>query len=196
MEQEDLLIHQLADSVGVSIRTIRYYIAEGLLPPPETKGRYATFNEEYRMRLELILKLKNAFLPLKEIRDRIAGLDPQQVRDMLDRLETGTAIQDEQLLDLSPSQKMMVKEKPLGGALDYLATKMNAPRLEVLQPDQVGRNVPPKTSRPQRRQAPAAENWQRIELAPGLEIHVRNAEEAVYRERIRQIVEFAQIQFS
>jgi len=196
MEQEDFLIHQLADRVGVSIRTIRYYIAEGLLPPPEPRGRYATFNEEYRMRLELILKLKNTFLPLKEIRDRIAGLDPQQVREMLDQLGTGTPAQPVQVLDANPSQKMMVKETPLGGALDYLATKMNAPRLEVLQPDKVGRNVPPKPSRAQRKQTPAAEHWQRIELAPGLEIHVRDAEEAVYQERIRQIVEFAQIQFS
>jgi len=195
MEQEDFLIHQLADRVGVSIRTIRYYIAEGLLPPPEPRGRYATFNEEYRMRLELILKLKNTFLPLKEIRDRIAGLDPQQVREMLDQLGTGTPAQPVQVLDANPSQKMMVKETPLGGALDYLATKMNAPRLEVLQPDKVGRNVPPKPSRPQRKQTSAVEHWQRIELVPGLEIHVRDAEEAVYRERIRQIVEFAQIQF-
>lgn len=196
MDQEGYSINELAEKVGVSVRTIRYYIIEGLLPAPDMKGRYATYSEEYSTRLELILKLKNAFLPLKEIRDRIVGLDPQQIREMLDRLETGNSGQSMQMFDMLPPQKMMIKEQPLGGALEYLAANLNAPKLEGQQPAEAARKIPPQPSRPQRRQARPSESWQRIELAPGLEIHVRVQEEPYYRERIRQIVEFAQIQFS
>src|SRR3989304_7048216 len=102
---EDLLIHELADQAGVSVRTIRYYISQGLLPAPEPKGRYATFNEDYRLRLELIRRLKEAFLPLKEIRDRIAGLDPAQVQSLLDQLESGSP-------NINLGQNFMLAEPP------------------------------------------------------------------------------------
>jgi len=196
MDQQDYLIHELAEKVGISVRTIRYYIAEGLLPSPEPKGRYATFNEEYLMRLELILKLKNAFLPLKEIRDRIAGLDPQQVRDLLDQLEHGNDAQQYAHPAKPASPRLMIRERPLEGALDYLEKEMKAAQGDAKKPEFERNIIPIQPSRPLRRQTGEVENWQRIELAPGLEIHVRSTEEPYYRERIRQIVEFAQIQFS
>ncbi|HZW02420.1 MAG TPA: MerR family transcriptional regulator, partial [Anaerolineaceae bacterium] len=62
MNSSDYLIHELADLAGVSIRTIRYYINEGLLPAPDARGRYSTYREEYLDRLRLIRKLKDAFL--------------------------------------------------------------------------------------------------------------------------------------
>jgi hypothetical protein len=40
------------------------------------------------------------------------------------------------------------------------------------------------------------ETWQRVVLAPGLELSIRSTEEPFYRERIRQLIEFAKIQFS
>jgi len=84
-----------------------------------------------------------------------------------------------------------IKEQPLAGALDYLSN-MTGGQPSAKSP----RNVPALLAQPQRRPPSEVETWQRIPLAPGLELHVRPAEEPFYRERIRQIVEFARIQFS
>ena len=65
MVDDPLLISDLAERAGVSVRTIRFYISEGLLPPPQAHGRYSVYDEEYLTRIELIKLLKNAFLPLK-----------------------------------------------------------------------------------------------------------------------------------
>lgn len=190
MNTEDYLIHELAEKAGISVRTIRYYISEGLLPAPDTKGRYATFSEEYRLRLELILKLKDAFLPLKEIRDRIVGLDQTQIKELLDQFDAANA-NNQNAMFVSDATLHEVKERPLTGALDYLANIMGEQQVSKSP-----RNIPAPLVQPQRRPASEVETWQRILLAPGLELHVRPAEEPYYRERIRQIVEFARIQFS
>lgn len=190
MKPEDYLIHELAEKVGISVRTIRYYISEGLLPAPDTKGRYATFSEEYRLRLELILKLKDAFLPLKEIRDRIVGLDQTQIKELLDQFDAANS-NNQEIIFASDVLPREIKERPLNSALDYLSNMMGD------QPSAKSpRNIPAPLAQPQRRPTSEVETWQRISLAPGLELHVRPAEEPYYRERIRQIVEFARIQFS
>ncbi|MCC6705677.1 MAG: MerR family DNA-binding transcriptional regulator, partial [Thermomicrobiales bacterium] len=38
MNDERYSLQELSDAAGVSPRTVRYYIAEGLLPPPEPAG--------------------------------------------------------------------------------------------------------------------------------------------------------------
>jgi DNA-binding transcriptional MerR regulator len=69
MTTEELLIHELAEKAGVSVRTIRYYIEEGLLPPPTYEGKYSFYSTAYLDRLELIRRLKDSYLPLREIRE-------------------------------------------------------------------------------------------------------------------------------
>ncbi len=66
--EKKFLINELAKRAKTTVRTIRYYTSEGLLPQPETDGKYAYYDENHLRRLELILRLKEAFLPLKEIR--------------------------------------------------------------------------------------------------------------------------------
>ena len=76
-------IAELADRAGVTPRTVRYYTAEGLLPPPDTRGRYAVYGDDHLHRLELIARLKEAYLPLGEIRSRLEQLSVEQVQAML-----------------------------------------------------------------------------------------------------------------
>ncbi len=66
-----LRIGELADRAGVSVATIKFYIREGLLPPPPVKtGRtMGYYDEAYLERLLLIRKLREEnFLPLRAIR--------------------------------------------------------------------------------------------------------------------------------
>jgi DNA-binding transcriptional MerR regulator len=77
-------IGELAELAGVTPRTIRYYTAEGLLPRPDARGQYALYGQEHLLRLQLIARLKAAYLPLGEIKARIEHLDPDQIRQLLE----------------------------------------------------------------------------------------------------------------
>jgi DNA-binding transcriptional MerR regulator len=62
---------ELADRAGVSTRTVRYYIQQGLLQEPEARGPGAHYSEEHLDRLLLIKRLQKEHLPLAEIRKAI-----------------------------------------------------------------------------------------------------------------------------
>ncbi len=64
-------IGELAERSGVTVRTIRYYVEEGLLPPPPRRGKYGDFDESYVQRLQLIHQLKEERLPLPDIQHRL-----------------------------------------------------------------------------------------------------------------------------
>lgn len=83
-EETTYTIGALADAAGVTPRTIRYYTSEGLLPPPDTRGKYALYSEDHLLRLRLIARLKDAYLPLGEIRARLEPLTSAQVQQLLD----------------------------------------------------------------------------------------------------------------
>lgn len=80
-------IGEFAAAAGVSARTVRYYIVEGLMPPPEGAGLGAMYGQAHLDRLQLILRLKDAYLPLKEIRRQLTGLDDAGVRRRLKALK-------------------------------------------------------------------------------------------------------------
>jgi DNA-binding transcriptional MerR regulator len=67
-------IGQLAAISGVTRRTIRYYVAIGLLPPGEGTGPRRLYADFHINRLKLIRKLKDQFLPLDEIKRRMSGM--------------------------------------------------------------------------------------------------------------------------
>jgi DNA-binding transcriptional MerR regulator len=83
MTTEELLIHELAERAGISVRTIRYYIEEGLLPQPSYQGKYSYYSKAYLDRLELIRRLKDSYLPLKEILSIMNSLSDEDVHRRL-----------------------------------------------------------------------------------------------------------------
>src|SRR5436853_5736372 len=76
-------IEDLAEGAGVRVRTVRFYIAEGLLPGPGARGRAAAYGEEHLLRLRLIRRLAERHVPLAEMRVRLAGLSLDEVRTLL-----------------------------------------------------------------------------------------------------------------
>ncbi|HEY8445772.1 MAG TPA: MerR family transcriptional regulator [Thermomicrobiales bacterium] len=98
---------ELTEAAGVSVRTVRYYIAEGLLPPAVTAGARSFYTQAHLDRLRLIGLLKEAYLPLKEIRRRLAGLDDAEVRRLL--------------AETAAEQRVAAREIPSDSAADYIA---------------------------------------------------------------------------
>jgi DNA-binding transcriptional MerR regulator len=167
--QAEYSINELAQKANVSVRTVRFYINEGLLPAPATRGRYTVYNDEYLDRLELIRRLKDAFLPLKEIRHTVTPLSWQEVQAALADLRKR---ESENLMESSlpaPSGRRIEERK--SSALDYITGLLSSPP--------VSRPLPPRQAAP----APSAdmdfslspdqEAWRRVRLAPGIEIHLR-----------------------
>jgi len=58
---------ELARLSGVSERTVRYYVEEGLLPRPAGRGRGANFLEDHLTRLRLIRAMQDAGNDLETI---------------------------------------------------------------------------------------------------------------------------------
>lgn len=55
---EQLTVDELAARTGMTVRTVRFYAGEGLLPAPARRGRIAYYGAQHRMRLELIRELQ------------------------------------------------------------------------------------------------------------------------------------------
>ncbi len=68
---------QLGALCGVSERTVRYYVEEGLLPPPASRGRGANFEEGHLTRLRLVRAMQEAGNDLDTIRDYLGELEQQ-----------------------------------------------------------------------------------------------------------------------
>ena len=67
-ETETYGVGDLAALGGVSRRTVRYYVQEGLLPAPEGLGRGARYGDEHLRRLLRVKSLQEEGLTLDEVR--------------------------------------------------------------------------------------------------------------------------------
>lgn len=184
-------IDQLAERVGTPVRTIRYYIAEGLLPGPGARGKAATYGDEHLARLRLIRRLVEQRVPLAEIRERLARLSAAEVAALL-------AGEDRHAADLLrvaelPSPKEYIAALLRQGQHGRPTTPAMPPapaRVPMASPamgQSPGRAPAPRQEprEPYRIDVGAAEPWLRLELAPGVELHVS----AEAKERHHALVE-------
>jgi DNA-binding transcriptional MerR regulator len=195
-----LTMDELAARVGVPVRTVRFYIAEGLLPGASTRGKGASYTHEHLDRLQLIRLLVARHLPLAEVRELVTRLPPAEVRDVIQEEQERTeevAAQASKptspkeylsaLLDQArgyPSQGIAT-----GGAQGSRSTAVSKewpqPQLQKSEDQPPQSPVPPLPAQSQpdlRSPLPPAERarrsevalpWHRWELAPGIEIQVR-----------------------
>jgi DNA-binding transcriptional MerR regulator len=167
-DDERFSLTELADLGRVTPRTVRYYLAQGLLPAVGLSGPGSKYDPAHLARLRLIRRLQAEHLPLAEIRRRLEGLDETEIRDL-----AGSG-------DPAP---------PTDSALDYLRTLLDGPEghrtLAVQRPTAPARF--PAVAMPvagvadavverydQPGSAPVERSqWERIALAPDVELHVR-----------------------
>ncbi|HVE87367.1 MAG TPA: helix-turn-helix domain-containing protein [Myxococcales bacterium] len=82
---------ELADEVGVSPRTVRYYVQRGLLPAPAFKGPDTVYGAEHLLRLRAIRKLQQQYLPLDAIQVELLRRSPEQLQELLNAPEVPPA---------------------------------------------------------------------------------------------------------
>jgi DNA-binding transcriptional MerR regulator len=64
---EEYTVDALAARTGTTVRTLRFYAGEGLLPPPTRRGRTAVYDRRHRLRLELIRTFQDQGFTLSAI---------------------------------------------------------------------------------------------------------------------------------
>lgn len=90
-EAKTWTVGELADELGVTTRTLRFYEAEGLITPARA-GSARVYDHRDRTRLRLILRGKRFGMSLSEIReivdmyDGAASSERKQLEILLDRL--------------------------------------------------------------------------------------------------------------
>ncbi len=106
MVQERYSLKELCSAANVTERTVRFYIKEGLLPPPEGSGPFSRYGPEHRLRLLLIRRLKAEFLPLSEIKSL---LDSQPLAELQKLAQQPDGVR----ADLSASQGSQIRLESL-----------------------------------------------------------------------------------
>ena len=192
MSSENLLIHELAEQASTTVRTIRYYTDEGLLPQPLIQGKYAYYSLNHLNRLELIRRMKDAYLPLREIR---------QIMNSLSDAEVLLRLQEQ--VPSTPKTELESKPEQSGTkALEYISRLMGEQSAHRPQ----GTATPSQSAQPRRRGGPIpiianqpvaptsfseGETWQRIPFAPGIELSLRMPTDPDSTIRVQQLIAFA-----
>jgi DNA-binding transcriptional MerR regulator len=176
---------ELAGLAGVTTRTVRYYMSQGLLPSVGTSGPGAKYDDRHLARLRLVRRLQREHLPLAEIRQQLEDLDDDAIAALVDEptatpdpkdsaldyirrlLEPSRPARSERGLEPipAPGRRLMMRtlaaprEPPVGSALAGFAMAREALPAPVAEPP-----AEPRFERSQ---------WERIPLAPDVELHVR-----------------------
>ena len=79
MPDDPYSLGDLARLADVTPRTVRYYVAQGLLPSPDAAGPATRYGEGHLARLRLIRRLQREHLPLAEIRVRLERMEDDAV---------------------------------------------------------------------------------------------------------------------
>jgi len=195
-----LTLEELADQSGLPIRTIRYYIQVGLLDGPDTHGKFASYSPEHLDRLGLISRLKErTHLPLEEISKLFRHGTPEQIQQMRDILNhpAGRVI----IINTDEPEEELSDEAG-ASALDYIRNidqvQYNTreihdrPALSAPEISKSNSHRSPHTyGETQDRAKTREENWQRIWITDGVELHIRATREKQVKIKIQEIVAYA-----
>jgi DNA-binding transcriptional MerR regulator len=184
-------ISDLARLSGVSVRTIRYYLSQGLLPAPGESGPGAHYAESHLDRLRLTKRLQEQHLPLAEIRSRLAQLTDDDVSTLAAASEERPA---------SPTSALdyirgVLGEERSPGAergTSLLRRQAASPRPAVSEAIPISASSLPLPAQPPTQpQPPERSQWERLSLGPNVEIHVRRPLSRLEQKRVERLITIA-----
>ncbi len=194
----DYSLQELADLAGVTPRTIRYYIVSGLLPSPGRAGPGTTYADGHLNRLRLVRRLQREHLPLAEIRSRLAALDDATVAALVEAPASepaaGSAIDyirgvlegdgTPGQMAWNPAVDLGSSSSPIGppaGPVPGRALALEVPGFRLAESSQAYTETP----------TPDRSQWDRVVLAPDVELHVRRPLGRRQHKRVERLIEIA-----
>ena len=181
-------LSELADLAGVTPRTVRYYLASGLLPGVGQSGPGAKYGEDHLGRLRLIRRLQRDHLPLAEIRRRLEGLDDDAVRGLAEQPTTPGRPTTPRSTTSDPSLRRLDRRRaaPRSSPCRRAHPRRPSQREHPIGiAESVGDYTSPTTNPVERSQ------WERVVLAPDVELHVRRPLSRTQNKRVDRLVTIA-----
>lgn len=212
---------ELAQLGDVTIRTIRYYIGQGLLPSPIAEGPNTRYTAGHVDRLLLIRELQREHLPLAEIRSRLERLDDTQVRELIevghsiteprgtafDYIQSVLAGTDRRAFSLPLAQPQWIESTP---AMPSPTTPPSGSPRRLSRASLLRKPAKPEDPGPDPDPYAALEpsvssyaltlsdspaldrsQWDRISLAPDVELHIRRPLSRLQNRRVERLLAVA-----
>ncbi|TVQ24663.1 MAG: MerR family transcriptional regulator [Spirochaetaceae bacterium] len=183
-------VSELEHLTGVSRRTIHFYVKEGVIAPPDGTAGGAYYGEAHLVRLKLTRELQKSHLKLSGIREAMDSLTLDQMRSMLQKAKGSAKVWNK------PSLEAWLEHR-VAGVEGVVADR--SPRYEDVA-HSAGESEPAWNQpfldlarSPDNRSAEGAgragthHTWERIEVAPGLEVLVRSDLLPQYRRAIAEL---------
>lgn len=162
-------INELAHQTDTPVRTIRFWVAEGILPPPSGRGPAAVYGPGHRDRITLIRRLQDGHLPLAAIRSQLEALDDAGVSAAL----TAPPVAE-----------------PAVSAADYVRQVLGKRHALSEPAAKLSTSAEPPATRTKR------STWERITLHPDIELHVRRPLARADQRRLETLLATAERLFS
>ena len=148
-------------SAEVNVRLVRHLSSLGLLDESGRTGREARYQVRHLLQLLAVRRLMAEGHTTTAIKKLTAGVSDQQLRALLSG-ETRAGLRQDDAAEVSLSAAA-----PSNAALDFL--------------QKIGRQTEPSPTPARARSAPSSSpsaapsssDWRRVEIVPGLELHVR-----------------------
>jgi DNA-binding transcriptional MerR regulator len=216
MPDEPYTIADLARLADVTPRTIRYYVAQGLLPSPGAAGPATRYGEGHLARLRLIRRLQREHRPLAEIRVRLERMgdgdveaalvaseqalpEPPRgtdatlvyVRDLMTRAGVAPRFYGQPSATPAPLANRMEFQP---GAPDMFPVRETPGPLPSVpapsSPAETPATLAPLVPAPREVIADRS-TWERLSITPDVEIHVRRPLDRAANKRVERLVRIA-----
>ena len=184
---DELTLEDLVNISGLPLRTVRFYIQEGLLPGPDSRGKNARYTEEHLERLEWIQRLKEHHRPLREIRILLNNMTPREIKALLN----GQEKMQEYLSNFNVKGEDAIDHLPVGNsALDYIrSVEGKEGKTQEATDPTVNLNLSAPAS-----VSPSSidirESWQRIVIGDGIELNLKLPIRSEDKARIDELIAF------
>lgn len=199
-----LTLEDLAIKTGLSLRTLRFYMQEGLLQGPETHGKYASYSPEHLARLKMIQRLKDLHLPLQEIRELLNNMTSDDVSQMLgyqsvimNKLMDSPALDQGQASSIQTGESALEYIYKLEHRMDTVrslkstsnARQMNTSPVASTEHEMFMQNYDMDTE--VESNTKGNELWSRIVIQDGIEINTRQSNDPMIIEKVTKLIDFA-----
>lgn len=136
----------------VTPRLVRHYTGQGLLDEPLKSGRYAVYTYRHLLQVLLVRRLLAEGYGASAIGDLAVSKTDAELEILLD----------------GGVQLTVEAANPALGFLEQIRRRQSVPIAEPTQDNLKGFTVPPSPSPNSR-----STHWKRVEILPGLELHIR-----------------------
>jgi len=195
MKDEGYTVQDLEEKTKISVRNIRFYANQKLLPAPTYKGKQAYYTTDHLKRLQLIQRLRDRGFPLDEIRGILIQLDEAGLDQLLEFQDRVTGQFNHPPASLQQDKIVLRESSDAKAYIDNVMNASNAPAPEI-QKDLAAHwiaEMPPSSRSTIDR---GGQSWERITISSWIEINIRQPLDPADLEKVKFLIQTARNLFT